>query len=140
MKIILSTLSIFITYVLFAQTNPKISFGYETFDFGDIKILEDYKNDTINLPIKFISKGDTLIAPFYFKNLGTSDLVISDVKPTCGCTITDFTKIVGVGQGSIINLKFVPVSIGPFYKSATVLTNDPDVPSIILRFQGNVIE
>src|SRR3569833_3255470 len=39
-----------------------------------------------------IPQGTPVTTVFEFTNIGKEPLILSDVKPTCGCTITDFTK------------------------------------------------
>ena len=40
----------------------------------------------------FIMQGDTVIHDFYFKNVGNDDLIITKVKPSCGCTVPIFPR------------------------------------------------
>ncbi|HEY0091074.1 MAG TPA: DUF1573 domain-containing protein, partial [Flavobacterium sp.] len=39
-----------------------------------------------------INKGDKVTHSFEFKNTGEADLIISDAKATCGCTVPEFPK------------------------------------------------
>lgn len=53
---------------------PKIKFNKETFDFG------------------VIIQGEKVSHIFKYKNTGGSDLVIREVKASCGCTVVKFSK------------------------------------------------
>ncbi|MEO6981202.1 MAG: DUF1573 domain-containing protein, partial [Mucilaginibacter sp.] len=39
-----------------------------------------------------IPQGTPVTTVFEFTNVGKEPLIITDVRPTCGCTIADFTK------------------------------------------------
>ncbi len=85
----------------------KIEFDKVQHDFGTIK------------------EGEVVKHKFTFKNVGNVPLVISDVKPTCGCTTTNFTKtpVMPNGQGEI-ELQFDSSGkVGPQHKPVTVLAN-----------------
>lgn len=85
----------------------KIEFDKVQHDFGTIK------------------EGEIVKHKFTFKNVGDVPLVISDVKPTCGCTTTNFTKtpVMPNGQGEI-ELQFDSSGkSGPQHKPVTVLAN-----------------
>ncbi|GAB4478975.1 MAG: hypothetical protein OHK0057_30530 [Thermoflexibacter sp.] len=85
----------------------KIEFDKVQHDFGTIK------------------EGEVVKHKFTFKNVGDVPLVISDVKPTCGCTTTNFTKtpVMPNGQGEI-ELQFDSSGkAGPQHKPVTVLAN-----------------
>ncbi|MCU0392724.1 MAG: DUF1573 domain-containing protein [Thermoflexibacter sp.] len=85
----------------------KIEFDQNQHDFGNIKAGEIVKHK------------------FKFKNIGDVPLVISDVKPTCGCTTTNFTKTpVPPGNEGEIELQFDSSGkSGPQHKPVTVLAN-----------------
>ncbi len=53
---------------------PKFEFQSEEHDFGKIQ------------------QGEKVSYVFKFKNVGKSDLIISDAKASCGCTVADYPK------------------------------------------------
>jgi Protein of unknown function (DUF1573) len=86
---------------------PKLEFDKTQHDFGNIK------------------EGEIVKHTFKFKNVGEAPLLISDVKPTCGCTTTNFTKtpVTPGGEGEI-ELQFDSSGkSGPQHKPVTVLAN-----------------
>lgn len=101
---------------------PKIEFESKTFDFGTI------------------SQGETATHLYKFKNTGKSDLVIRKTKASCGCTVANpDDKIIAPGASSQFNVKFNSRGKkGKQNKTITVITNDPETPSIILKITGNV--
>ena len=108
---------------LFGQSG-KIKFEKTTHDFGEIK--EEIKK----APVKF-----------YFTNVGKGDLKIVNVRTSCGCTASDYTKgiIKPGGKGYVQATYFTTNRPGPFRKSITVTTNDVDHPNTVLFIKGKVI-
>ena len=102
---------------------PAVTYDSESFDFGDIK--PNTKNEhTFNL-----------------KNVGKMDLVIRDVKSSCGCTAVSPSKNT-VSSGESVPLKVVFDSTGKSgrqNKTITVITNDPRNPTTILRISSNIV-
>lgn len=80
-----------------------------------------------------VKKGTSATYSYVFKNEGTADLVITRVAPTCGCTASDFTKVVPPGQEGKITLSVGTEGYtGPVSKNAEVYTNDPQKPQFTL--------
>lgn len=92
------------TTTLFAQTpNDVAKFTSETIDFGKIKV------------------DNPPTAKFIVKNIGTTPLIIEDAKPTCGCTIGDYTKSpIAPGKEGWITATYNAKSVGSFDKYITV--------------------
>jgi len=74
-------------------------------------------SDTSGLPVfKFedeihdfgrIIQGEKVSYGFKFKNVGKSDLIISDVHTSCGCTVADYPKTPIAANGSgVIDITF----------------------------------
>lgn len=87
-----------------------------------------------------IIQGDIVRYQFKFKNIGNKDLIISDVKGSCGCTITQFPKQpIKPNQESTIDVSFNSAAkMGPQNKNLTVYTNAE--PSLrILYIKGEVV-
>ncbi len=101
---------------------PVASFNEETHEFGDI------------------NEGDKVECVFTLKNLGKRDLIIRNVKTSCGCTaVTPEKKVVTANES--VPLKVVFNSKGKRgrqNKAITVITNDPKNPTTILRISTNV--
>jgi hypothetical protein len=67
-------------------------------------------------------------------------LKITDVKPSCGCTASDYTKepVPPGGEGYVEVVFDSQGRTGTQQKTVTVFANT-DPPSHILRFKGEVI-
>ncbi len=102
---------------------PVVSYDSESFDFGDIK--PGSKNEHV----------------FSLKNAGKKDLIIRDVKSSCGCTAVSPSKNI-VPSGENVPLKVVFDSTGKSgrqNKTITVITNDPKNPTTVLRISSNIV-
>lgn len=106
-----------------ASTSPTttIAFSESDFKFGKIK------------------KGDKVEHVYEVTNTGTNPLVISEVKPACGCTVPDYTKDpILPGQKGKITLKFDSSSFdGMVNKQAEVFANVEKSP-IVLSFSAEI--
>jgi hypothetical protein len=88
----------------------------ETFDFGKIKQ---------NVPA---------VATFTITNISNEPIVIEQASPTCGCTISDYTKtpIPPKGTGTI-KATYNAAAVGAIHKSLTVkIAGTDDIKSISL--------
>lgn len=103
---------------------PKIVFEEQKYDFGKIYI------------------GDNIKHKFKFKNLGSGELIISNVKSSCGCTAALVTKnkLLKNEEGEV-EIRFNPGSfVGRVTKSVVVNSNDQENPSYRLVISGEVVE
>ena len=102
---------------------PVIEFPEIRFDFG-----------TIN-------SGEKVKHVFKFKNTGNADLVLSQVKASCGCTTPTYTKEpVSPGDEGEIAVEFNSEGIsGQVAKDITVLANTTPTTSV-LTLSGEVIK
>lgn len=98
-----------------------IAISENTFDFGNIK------------------KGDVKSHTYEVTNTGTNPLIISEVKPGCGCTVPEFTKDpILPGQKGMVTLKFESAGFeGAVSKSAQIFANVEKAP-ITIGFTANI--
>jgi hypothetical protein len=91
-------------------TGAMISFEKTDHDFGSIK------------------QGEKVSHTFKFTNSGTAPLLIGEVRPSCGCTTTNYTKEpVQPGGSGIIELEFDSAGkMGKQQKTTTVMANVPE--------------
>lgn len=97
-----------------AQKNPltTVALKESDFSFGKIK------------------KGDVVEHVYEITNTGTKPLIISSVKPGCGCTAPDFTKDpILPGKSGKVTLKFDSSSFdGNVAKAADIYANVEKAP------------
>jgi hypothetical protein len=106
------------------QDGPVLKFAKDLHDFGDI------------------DKGDKVTHEFAFENAGKSDLTISDVKPSCGCTTATPEKATyKPGEKGVIPVTFDSGRFsGVFSKTITVTSNDEANPKIQLKIKGKILQ
>ena len=119
------------------------------------RIVENFsimnEQERLNAPrIKFktrvhnfdtVYQGTSSEYTYEFTNTGKSDLIIRKVKPSCGCTTSELGKmVVKEGEQSYITIKFNAGNRKGFQsKTISVISNDPDNPLIMLKFNGTVV-
>lgn len=93
-----------------------------TFDFGKIKLNEPVTNT------------------FEFVNTGSEPLVISSVKASCGCTVTEYSKDpIQPGGKGFVKGTYNAAKVGQFTKTMTVNANTEDAV-VQLTIKGEVTE
>ena len=71
-----------------------------------------------------IDQGKPVTVDFIFTNAGTVPLVISGVRGSCGCTVTDYTKEpIAPGKKGSVKATFNAAALGAFNKSIRVTAN-----------------
>ena len=86
-----------------------------------------------------VAKGQVIETTFVVKNSGGSDLIISDARPGCGCTVASFDKVVKPGaQGKVVTSVDTKSFSGPIAKSVLLVSNDPDRGQINLFIKAVV--
>jgi len=106
-----------------AQDNTKAEFKFneEKHDFGKIP------------------QGTPVTTVFEFTNIGQEPLILTEVKPTCGCTIADYTKTpVKMGDKGLIKITYNAAAAYPFNKTI-VVTSNAKTPQKFLVIVGEVI-
>jgi len=96
-----------------------------------------WKSET--LEIGQIPQGTPKSIDFEFKNTGKTDIIITNVKASCGCTATDYTKTpIKAGQTAKVTATYNAAAKGAFTKTVMVTTNAEDAPKT-LTFKGTVV-
>jgi hypothetical protein len=92
-----------------------------------------------NKDVGTVPKGEVIKHNFLVKNAGTADLLITDVKPACGCTVSEYDRVIKPGtEGKITLLIETKTFQGSISKTALVLFNDPTSPQLTLNIQAYV--
>ena len=86
-----------------------------------------------------ITEGQTVEYTYSLKNTGTAPLVIQEAKPSCGCTVPDWTKTpIPPGGSGFVKAKFDSNGKpGVQNKTITVMSNSYPKTSI-LKFKAMV--
>jgi hypothetical protein len=76
---------------------------------------------------------------FQFKNTGKTDVLITNVQPSCGCTAADYTKTpIKPGEVAKIKATYNAANKGTFAKTIKVTTSAEEGQKT-LTFKGTVI-
>jgi hypothetical protein len=96
-----------------------------------------FASETINLGN--IKQGVPTKGVFTLTNIGGQALIIEQANPTCGCTISDYTKEpIATGKNGVINATYNAANPGHFDKHLTVkFAGIDEVKSITLT--GDVL-
>ncbi len=86
-----------------------------------------------------VPKGEKIRAVFEVKNTGQAPLEISQVRPTCGCTVAEFDRTVAPGgTGKVVAEVDTSAFNGPISKAVLVFSNDPQAPQVNLVIKADV--
>ena len=86
-----------------------------------------------------IPKGTPVSTIFEFTNVGTEPLILTEVRPTCGCTIADYTKTpVLKGAKGTIKITYNAAAVSAFNKTI-VVTSNAKTPTKYLNIVGEVV-
>lgn len=97
------------------QTPSELKWDNETFDFGNL------------------TQGKPVTHEFTFTNTTKETVLITNVRPSCGCTAANYTKTpIKPGEKGMIAATYNAASPGPFSKSITVTTSDSQVPKSLM--------
>jgi len=99
-----------------------VTWTKDVHDFGDLK------------------KGVPASFDFTFKNTTKETILITNVKASCGCTATNYTKTpIKPGETASVTATYNAANVGAFSKAVTVTTNDTETPKV-LTIKGKVVE
>jgi len=86
-----------------------------------------------------VPKGDKIRATFDVRNTGKAPLEITQVRPTCGCTVASFDRTIPPGGTGKIAAEVDTTGFsGPISKAVLVFSNDPATPQVNLVIKADV--
>ena len=92
-------------------------------------LVHDYGN---------IMQGDNGVCEFVFKNTGKAELVLTNCRSSCGCTVPEWPKDpIAPGKKAVIRVKYNTQRIGQISKTITVESNATN-NRVVLSIKGNV--
>lgn len=97
-----------------------------------------FKWDETTFDFGKVLKGKPVTHQFEFVNNGTVPLIITGVKPSCGCTTPEWTKEpIPAGGSGFIKATYNAAALGAFNKTITI-TSNADGDPIVLTIKGEV--
>jgi hypothetical protein len=121
MKKIIALFALVLGFAFSSNAQGSLKFKQETHDFG------------------MITEGTVATYSFEFTNTGKTPVIISNVKPSCGCTTPEWTRepIMPGKKGKVTAAYNSAGRPGNFNKTITVINNG-EVSQIVLAIQGRV--
>ena len=115
-----------------AQNNdaqPKKNKKVKTPEITFVKLVHDYGQ---------IEQGANGECEFEFKNTGKADLILTNCRSSCGCTVPSWPKDpIAPGKKAVIKVKYNTQRIGQINKTITVESNAVN-DRVVLKITGNV--
>ena len=106
-----------------ARSAPRAIVPFTSFSFGDVYT------------------GEVISQIFVIKNDGDAELLITDFKGDCGCTVTRSDRVIPRGKEGTAEIEVQTISqSGLINKTATLRTNDPERPTIVFTLVANVLK
>jgi hypothetical protein len=88
-----------------------------------------------------ISQGERVSYAFKFKNVGGSDLLISEAHGSCGCTVPDYPKnAIAPGAESVVNVEFNSEGKHGKQEKTVTLTTNCEPNTIVITIHAEVLE
>ena len=89
-----------------------------------------------------IKEGESVAIKYQFKNTGDKPLFISEVQPSCGCTVTEYPReIIMPGKEGELKATFNSHDVHGFvHKSIQVTSNTSNGIFHVLKFSGQVTD
>ena len=118
-RLLFSVAVLSLTSTVFAQTTTTTTTTTTTPAVPKIEDVAKFDSSVIN--IGNARQGTPTKATFVVTNIGATPLIIEQANPTCGCTISDYTKSpIEPGKTGIINATYNAANLGHFEKHLTV--------------------
>lgn len=96
---------------------------FATFSFAQTKTMaaDVAKFTTETIDLGKVKQGVPATATFVLSNIGKDPLIIEQANPTCGCTISKYTKEpIAPGKNGEINATYNAAAVSHFEKTLTV--------------------
>jgi hypothetical protein len=107
------------------KKNKKVKTPEITFE----KLVHDYGE---------IYQGENGECEFVFKNTGKAELILTNCRSSCGCTVPSWPKDpIPPGKKAVIKVKYNTQRIGQINKTITVESNAVN-DRVVLKISGNV--
>lgn len=103
------------------QTPSQLKWESDTHEFGTIE------------------QGKPVSYEFTFTNTTNKDITLTNVKASCGCTATNYTKTaVKPGEKGTVTATYNAAAGGAFHKTVTVMTSEENSAPKIITIKGTV--
>ena len=116
-----------LTYSQTSNENPSlkpvIKFSETTYDFGNINEADGKVSHTYEVT-----------------NTGKADLLITNVRGSCGCTVSEWSKTpIAPGKKGVVTVTYNPANRPGNFNKTIMVSNNSDESKVSLSIKGNVI-
>jgi hypothetical protein len=106
-------------------------------DLGELPVMEF--RETLH-DFGTVIEGEKVTYNFKFTNTGGSDLLLSSVSASCGCTATNYTKDpVKPGEDGVVTITFDSRRRKGFQNKAVTVSANTQPNKVILRVKAKVL-
>lgn len=89
--------------------------------------------------VGIVARGEPIVHDFEIRNEGQATLELTDVSPSCGCTVAEYDPRIEPGKTGKVRTKLDTSDFpGAISKSVAVFTNDPENPKLQLVIKAEV--
>lgn len=114
-KLLFSMTALVCSTALFAQTTAAVAPAQGK------KVADVAKFETESIDLGKLKQDNPSTATFIVTNISNEPLIIEQANPTCGCTISDYTKSpIAPGKTGTIKATYNAKAVGPIDKHLTV--------------------
>ncbi len=112
--------------------------GYNS---GDTSDLPRFAFDSTTVHFGRVPQGTPVEKSYQFINVGHSDMIITDVRGTCGCTVgKEWPKApVRPGEGGTITVTFDSEGRSGVQEKVITVTANTQPPTAVLLLKGEVV-
>ena len=111
------------------EAQPKKTKKVKAPEITFVKLVHDYGQ---------VEQGGNGECEFEFKNTGKADLILTNCRSSCGCTVPSWPKDpIPPGKKGVIKVKYNTQRIGQIKKTITVESNAVN-DRVVLKITGNV--
>ncbi len=138
--------ALFVSSVSFAQTKSKttatpiaapVAVGTPAVPATQIQSQLKWEKDTHEFGT--IEQGKPVSYEFTFTNTTNKDVTLTNVKASCGCTATNYTKTaIKPGERGTVTATYNAAAGGAFHKTVTVMTSEENSAPKIITIKGTV--
>lgn len=124
-----------------AITSEALNIPASGYNEGDTADLPRFWFDSTTVHFGRIAQGTPVERVFHFTNTGKRDLIIADVRGTCGCTVgKDWPKVpVHAGENGTITVTFDSEGRSGVQEKVVTVTANTQPATTVLLLKGEVV-
>ena len=124
-----------------AITVENLNIPASGFEDVDTSQIARFAFDSTVIRFGQVPQGAAVERTFRFTNVGKRELIITDVRGTCGCTVgKDWPRVpVPPGEGGTITVKFDSEGRSGAQDKSVTVTGNTQPPTTVLQLKGEVV-